>query len=132
VADLGHEYNDALVAVERNNHGYAVLSHLSMTVEYRNLYRQDGQAGWLTTAKSRPSMLENLASMLGNWPWMFNSPRFLEECRTFVRHPDGSTSATSGSHDDTVMAMGIAQAVRQEMPMRLNAEKNAYVLPSVA
>ncbi len=132
VADLGHEYNDALVAVERNNHGYAVLSHLSMTVEYRNLYRQDGQAGWLTTAKSRPKMLENLASMLGNWPCMFNSPRFLEECRTFVRHPDGSTSATSGSHDDTVMAMGIAQAVRQEMPMRLNAAKNAYVLPSVA
>ena len=32
-------YNDALVAVERNNHGYAVLVNLTMGQGYTNLYQ---------------------------------------------------------------------------------------------
>jgi hypothetical protein len=31
-----------------------------------------------------------------------------------VRRPDGSPAAASGAHDDCVMAMGIAQMVRQQ------------------
>jgi hypothetical protein len=46
---------------------------------------------------------------------MFLIPRLLQECRTFIRHPDGSCAAASGAHDDTVMAMAIAQAVRAEV-----------------
>jgi len=115
VAVLARKYNDALVAVERNNHGHAVLVHLMMGQGYTNVYQADGQPGWLTNVATRPRMLENLAQLISVAPFMFLSPRLLEECRTFIRHPDGNCSAASGAHDDTVMAMAIAQAVRAEV-----------------
>ena len=118
VAVLGREYNHALVAVERNNHGHAVLAHLAMNESYLHLYSSYGQTGWLTSAVTRPRMLENFAAVLASAPFLFASPRLLEECRTFVRHPDGSSSAANGTHDDTVMSMAIALAVRAEVAIR--------------
>ena len=115
LAVLAHSYNDALVAVERNNHGHAVLAHLMMKQGYTNVYLSGGQPGWLTNVATRPSMLENFAALLSASPYMFLSPRLLEECRTFIRHADGTCSAAAGAHDDTVLAMAIAQAVRSEI-----------------
>jgi len=115
VAILAHKYNDALVAVERINHGHAVLAHLMMGQGYTNVYKSGGQPGWLTTAASRPRMLENFSAILSAASFMFLSPRLLEECRTFVRHLDGTCSAAAGAHDDTVMAMAVAQVVRAEL-----------------
>jgi hypothetical protein len=115
VALLAKEYNDALVAVERNNHGHAVLASLMMNEGAQNVYRQGNQAGWLTSVASRPRMLENFAATLTSAPFLFSSTRLLEECRTFVRHPDGSASAAAGTHDDLVMAMAVALAVRAEI-----------------
>ena len=112
VARLAKEYNTALLAVERNNHGHAVLACLE-TLEYPSMFVQKGQAGWLTTAVSRPKMIENLSSVLMEEPGLFRSARFLNECRTFIRHADGNTGASSGTHDDCVIAMAIAWAVRK-------------------
>ena len=114
VAILARRYNRALVAVERNNHGYDVLGHLGLNYADVLLYHQKGQAGWLTTAATRPRMLGNLAAVLAAAPQLFVSSRLLEECKTFVRRPDGTTAAANGAHDDTVMAMAIALAVRAE------------------
>ena len=69
----------------------------------------------MTSALSRPAMIENLAAVLALAPRLFRSRRVLNECRTFVRHADGSSSATSGTHDDCVMAMAVAMAVRREV-----------------
>ncbi len=113
VAALGREYNEALLAVERNNHGHAVLAHLGVE-RYANLYEQHGQAGWLTSSASRPRMLETFAALLAYSPELIQSGRLLEQCRTFVRREDGSAAAAGGAHDDCVMAMAIAQAVRGE------------------
>ncbi len=126
VSVLAHKYNDALVAIERNNHGHAVLAHLTMNQGYTNCYKSGGQLGWLTTVASRPRMLENFCAMLSAAPFMFLSPRLLEECRTFIRHADGTCSAASGAHDDTVMAMAIAQAVRAEV--RVQPARSAQAL----
>jgi hypothetical protein len=112
IADLGRKYEQALVAVERNNHGSGVLAHLT-TLDYGNLFEKDGQLGWLTSAASRPAMIENMAAVLMAEPELFHSQRLLAECRTFVRHPDGSAAAADGAHDDCVMAMAIALAVRR-------------------
>ncbi len=118
VAVLGRRYNNAMVAVERNNHGHAVIAHLTMTAGYQNLYPGGGPPGWLTTAASRPRMLENFAAVLSSASFLFLSPRLLQECRTFIRHQDGSSAAAGGAHDDTVMAMAIALAVRAEVVVR--------------
>jgi hypothetical protein len=113
VADLGQRYERALVAVERNNHGFGVLAYLN-TLAYGNLFEKDGQLGWLTSAASRPAMIENMAAVLMAEPELFHSSRLLEECRTFVRRADGNAAAADGANDDCVMAMAIALAVRRE------------------
>ena len=113
VADLARRYEEGLVAVERNNHGFGVLAHLN-NLAYGNLFEKDGQLGWLTSAASRPAMIENMAAVMMSEPELFHSPRLLEECRTFVRRPDGNAAAADGAHDDCVMAMAIALAVRRE------------------
>jgi hypothetical protein len=112
IVELARSYNDALVGVERNNHGYGVLAVIE-NEGYLNLYREGQQAGWLTSAVTRPAMIENLAAVLAAEPMLFHSPLFLGECRTFVRHADGSTGAAAGAHDDAVMAMAVAFAVRR-------------------
>jgi len=113
VADLGLRYEQALVAVERNNHGAAVLAHLSY-LRYEDVFEKGGQLGWLTSAASRPAMIENMAAVLMSEPELFHSMRLLEECRTFIRRADGNAAAADGAHDDCVMAMAIALAVRRE------------------
>ncbi|MGB8583082.1 MAG: terminase [Candidatus Sulfotelmatobacter sp.] len=113
VVELGKVFGQALLAVERNNHGYGVLAHLR-DMEYGNIFAKDGQLGWLTSAATRPGMIENMVAVFGAEPTLFHSPRLLEECRTFVRRADGNAAAADGAHDDCVMAMAIALAVRRE------------------
>lgn len=113
-AELARRYNGALVAVERNNHGSGVLAHLRGVCGYDRLYQQGEQDGWPTTAISRPRMLGRLGSALVETPGIFLSERLLRECRSFVRHENGRTEAQTGEHDDCVMAMAIALAVREE------------------
>jgi len=115
---LALKYNNALVAVERNNHGHAVLAYLTLGQGYLDLYVSGEQPGWVTNVVTRPRMLAHMSELLASAPFMFMSPRLLEECRTFIRHPDGTCSAAAGAHDDTVMAMAIAQAVRAEMLLK--------------
>ena len=112
VSALGRSYNNALLVVERNNHGYGVLAHLRAEGS-ANVFRDGGQDGWLTSAVSRPAMVENLAAVLATEPKLFRSRRLLNEFRTFVRHPDGSSGAAGGAHDDCVMATAVALAARR-------------------
>jgi hypothetical protein len=111
---LAREYGGALIAVERNNHGAAVLAYLETSERYGRMYRQHGEAGWLTTAASKPEMIARLGVLLRESAGMFKSRRLLGECRTFVSGERGKTSAASGKFDDLVMAMAVAQAVRAE------------------
>jgi hypothetical protein len=114
VTELAGRYNGALVAVERNNHGHAVIAQMLTVQGYTNLFpAADGEkAGWLTTRANRPEMLELLAALLARNPELFQSRRLLEECRTFVRQENGRAEAERGAHDDAVMAMAIAASVR--------------------
>jgi hypothetical protein len=113
-AQMAREYGGALIIVERNNHGAAVLAYLETSERYEHVYRQQGEAGWLTTAASKPEMIARMAVLLVESPERFMSRRLLAECRTFVTDERGRTGAAVGSHDDLVMAMAIAQTVRAE------------------
>ncbi len=114
-AALAREYGEALLAVERNNHGSGVLAHLTGSERYGNLYTQRGEAGWLTSAATKPGMVGRMGALLAEEPGLFRSGRLLAECRSFVALPGGGTGAAPGAHDDCVMAMAIAQAVRSEL-----------------
>jgi len=115
VAKLAAEYNQAWLVVERNNHGSGILSLLETSCGYGKVYRQNGQAGWLTTSVSRPTALGRLDAALVEEPERFQSRKLLAECRSFVRRPDGGSGARPGTHDDRVMAMAIGLAARAEI-----------------
>ena len=115
VTELAAEYNHAWLVVERNNHGSGVLALAETTCGYRKIYRQGGQAGWLTTSMSRPAVLGRLDAGLVEQPERFQSRKLLGECRSFVRMPDGRTGARAGTHDDRVMAMAIGLGARTEL-----------------
>ena len=110
--ELGRKYNEAMLVVERNNHGYGALANLR-AAGYQKVFRDGSQDGWLTSAVSKPAMIENLAAIVAIKPELFQSTRLLSEFRTFVRRRDGSSGGASGSHDDCVMAMAIALAGRE-------------------
>lgn len=118
-ARLAKEYGDAVVVVERNNHGAAVLAHLESSERYENVWRDArGEAGWLTNASSKPGMIAGLERVLREAPERIMSRRLLAECRTFVSGGGGKLGASTGSHDDLVMAMAVAEAVRGERSAR--------------
>jgi hypothetical protein len=60
-------------------------------------------------------MIENLATALFEEPGHFRSRLLLNEFRTFVRFANGTTGAAPGTHDDCVLALAIAWAVRKEV-----------------
>jgi hypothetical protein len=115
ITELAAEYSDAWLVVERNNQGNGVLALAETVCGYRRIYRQGGQAGWLTTSLSRPAVLGQLDAGLVEQPERFQSQKLLGECRSFVRLPDGKTGARAGTHDDRVMAMAIGLAARAEL-----------------
>jgi hypothetical protein len=115
VTALAAEYNGAWLVVERNNHGSGVLALAEASCRYGRIYKQKGEAGWLTNSVSRPAVMGRLDAALVEAPQCFLSRKLLAECRSFVRFRDGSTGARAGTHDDRVMAMAIAFAARAEL-----------------
>jgi hypothetical protein len=116
--ELAREYRGAMIAVERNNHGAGVLAYLDGVERYANLYEQDDVAGWYTSAGSKPKMVSRMGALLVESPGMFMSRRLLGECRSFISMEGGRTGAANGAHDDCLMAMAIAQAVRIELTVK--------------
>lgn len=121
---LAHTYNKALLAVERNNMGQAVLLMLTTTFSYPNLYRPrhinstrpdlDRKIGWLTNQNTRPRMLSALQAQIRDHPHTITSENLIEELKTFVYDKMGREGADYGCHDDVVMAAAGAYAVMQE------------------
>jgi hypothetical protein len=120
VTELAAEYNGAWLVVERNNHGSGVLALLETACGCGRVYRQNGQAGWLTTSVSRPAVLGQLGAALVEHPEQFMSRRLLAECRSFVRLPNGGSGARAGTHDDRVMAMAVGLGARAALLGRSN------------
>lgn len=118
VEKLAKEYGEALVVVERNNHGSGILAYLGGVCRYPRIYDRDGQQGWLTSTLSRPLMIGSLGAALVETPGIFSSERLLRECRTFIRHRNGKMAAQNGEHDDCLMAMAMALEVRTELLAR--------------
>ena len=109
VAALGRRFNNALLVVERNNHGHAVLQALSQQERYERIYiGEDGKPGWAMSPVTRSMALDALedAHRLGAW----TSPdrNVLSEFLRFIVNKNGRPEAAAGAHDDLVMATAMA------------------------
>jgi hypothetical protein len=130
LVDLAQEYNDALVAPERNGPGGTVILTLNRHLLYGNIYMHKEwnkerkqvipMAGFPTNQRTRPIAINKLAAMIRDAPEFWHDETFVDEALTFVwaqtkkkefggqRKPQGAP----GCHDDTVMARAIAAYVR--------------------
>ena len=135
LAELGHWFENALIAVENNpgGHGNSVNDHLG-SLRYPRIYLQnftdDGkfrgsvapEYGFNTSTKTKSIYLGDLQTALRHWCLNAESPdgieiRFtaiVEELRTFQK-VEGRTEAAKGSHDDLVIALAIPTHLRTEV-----------------
>jgi hypothetical protein len=106
-----------IVAVERNNHGHAVLLELRRlhagTAPYAIYMAADKRTGWLTTSASRPVLVDQLEAALRMGAVRVHDGGTADQLATFAYNDDGKPEALEGYHDDDVMALGIAWQVRR-------------------
>jgi hypothetical protein len=113
-----------ILAVERNNHGHAVLQELEEHIKYKKLYRaKDGKTGWLSTKVTRPVMIDQFLDALHEQDLKINSKFILKECTTLVSK-NGKIQAAEGKHDDGVIAASIALQVALENAKKIRLYEN--------
>ena len=106
----------ALMVVERNNHGHAVLAMLERVEQYEPIYADPRLSAVCGVGDDGADASDDAGEVWGDAggaPGAVPEPGLLEECRSFVRHADGRIAAAEGSHDDAIMAMAMALAVRE-------------------
>lgn len=120
----------ATLAIERNNHGLAAIQAVQRLhterlkggkrARYALYYEQPiiskpgekvrpGRPGWLTTLKTKPAMLDQLADALREGECRPASEAVLGDLRAVVEDPETQQlGAKPPQHDDLAMAMAIA------------------------
>jgi hypothetical protein len=117
-------YNNALVIVEGNNSGLAVLNKLQYMLYYDNLYYElkgkNEKAGIRIDRINRPVYLEQMQNSLINRKVIINSPRFVRELKTFeYSKARKRAEARKGKHDDLIMALAIMLGVKDNFAREL-------------
>ena len=117
---LGLHYNKALIGLEVNYSTYPEM--LLEELGYPRLYvrqRYDNYLGKLvdafgfeTTSKTRPIIIDTLKDVAAQALHTITDPDTLGEMLTFVYDEHWKAQAERGEHDDLVMSLGIAHAIR--------------------
>jgi hypothetical protein len=117
LAALGYHYNTALLAVEINNHGFTTMNKLK-NLHYPMLFQMERYdetvdkmsraLGFRTDRKTKPLIIDHLASCIREQLIEVHDKDFISECITYIREEDGGTNAQEGCFDDLVMASAIA------------------------
>lgn len=124
---VGRKYNNALIGVERNNHGHDILGRLQdgrgnkYDKPYPNLYwHRDYDAtgrswklGWPTTQKTKPIMINELEEALRKTFILLASQSIIDELQMYEVKDNGKTGAPQGYHDDRVISTAIAWQLRK-------------------
>lgn len=126
VSQIGQRYNNAYIVVERNNHGLTTLRRLQ-ELAYPNMFIEhsvDGaysdkmtkRGGFLTTSKTKPLIIDNLAALLRQGQSGIADMDLVNELRTYIIDDKGAFNSQSGCYDDRVMAYAIALHGLASMP----------------
>lgn len=110
LATLAAAYG-AQIAVERNNHGHAVLVALKLARTPRVALGLDGRPGWHTNVQTKPQSIDLLATALRDRVATVRTQATLDELQVYRIGRDGDTGAPAGYHDDRVMSWAIALMV---------------------
>lgn len=125
--DIAKEYGNALLVVENNSVGFAVLDKLK-EMRYPNLYHSiksthefveeyqadqmsNAVAGFSMTSKTRPLIVAKMEEFIRNNLIKIYSSRLLSEMRTFIWN-NGKPESMRSYNDDLIMACAIGCWVR--------------------
>lgn len=142
VDKVGRFYNNALVGVERNNHGLTTITRLR-DLNYPNQFIQKDpehragekltkKIGWLTTSRTKPLMIDHLAELLRDECHGIACHRTVSEFQTYVIDDAGKTNAQDGCYDDEVTSYAIAQQMRLQLPKMKRAIPQSNFQPGKA
>ena len=119
---LGKYYHTALVGIE-TNYSRVPTRHLER-LSYPEMYMRErfdrstkeiGRvAGFETTRQSKHVVVWELVRLFRDNPKMECDCETLKEMLTFVKRDNGEPAASAGAHDDLVMALAIAHAVKEQ------------------
>ena len=113
----GEKYQNALVAVERNNHGHATLSKLREIYPERQIFKDDkDKLGWITNLVSKPKMMYDLNTAISNELVDIPSKPIQSELRRFDKENlrDVKFSEDITQHYDLVVATAIGFQMKDE------------------
>lgn len=136
ICELGLKYNTALMVVENNAVGLAVLEHVKL-LNYPNIFYSikgakagdrlgdPGHAsegsmpdhyihGVTTSGNNRPFMLAKLEELIRTRALIIHSKRFKGEMETFIWN-NGRPEARQGRRDDLIMAAALGVWVRDNL-----------------
>lgn len=123
---MGRSYNEALVACERNGEGRAATLKLQRLNYPSHFYHQSeeqwnggvqGSWGWVTSSKTRPTILAQASEFIRKQQLVINDDRTVDELESFVRVDTTKIAqAAQGAWDDMVMALciGCSSEVRNQ------------------
>lgn len=126
---FSREYNNALVGIERQNHGHAVIQKV-VDLGLKRPHFQGGalffhpvgnkagnytasRAGWDTNSVTRDIMLAQLAEDLESGVLKIRDRDFLSECLSFKLQKNGRFEADPGAHDDQIAKWAICNQMRR-------------------
>ncbi|MEA2066538.1 MAG: hypothetical protein U9O65_05510, partial [Thermotogota bacterium] len=116
---IGFIYNKAVACVELNNHGYTVVADLARK-KYPMYETKPNEAGWLTTKKTKPQMVDSLIRMARDGQIQINCKETVSEMRTFVEE-SGKYNAAPGCHDERVDTAGMAACMMTMLPRKIKS-----------
>ena len=119
---LGVWYNGALMGIESNFTSYPQreLERLGYPYFYQRerydtaTHKTVDAYGFATTPKTRPAIISGLVDVMKSEPELVVDKETLQEMLTFIRNDAGRPEAAAGEHDDHVMALAIAHAIRPQ------------------
>ncbi len=113
--EWGTYFNNAQAIVESNNHGLVTIKFLKEI--YKNLYTKKvydtisdewtEKIGFQTNARTKPLLIANLDKALRSGLGVSVS-QIIDELMTYVIEDDGSTNASEGKKDDSVISLALA------------------------
>lgn len=119
VAAMGIYYRNALLVVEINGPGGAVIERLNTTLQYDNLYRSrmfnvldmdpwQPKFGFRTDASSRKVLMMHVHAALNSQQLFTRDERLIHEMRTMEFDDQGTERGRGKNKDDLVFALALA------------------------
>jgi len=131
---LGRLYNNAILGVEFNNMGIAVIKHLVNICKYPNLFMHPivdeltlkitKKLGWHTTSKTKPLMIADQNKALRDGSLKLNSEQSIRQHLSYVYDKHNKAKPQPGTFADLVIASCIATQICQMFPISSGEHKD--------